>query len=260
MKMTATRSPQDNGNSWSLPSLLFIFLGRLRWYFTFVEQSLRSEFLHKPEVVNDWLRTLTWLEDSFFPVYQLFQKAAVVDGEHFHHEMAIRLPSFEQRLELSRILLQDESVAPVKRLYGLLRNLREIRAGLILWRHYLTERYGNAEIGARLGQASTFLDAVAPSAINLLQHEIAQADAEVGKGGEIAICMALRHTFFLLYYTAAVHPEEWTIELQDQVIELHQRAIDVVPIGLARDSIHARLEKLRRIDNVRFEELATASV
>lgn len=241
-----------------LLGLLLVLLGRLRAYFSIVEQSLRTEFLHKDETVKDWLRSFDWLEDSFFPIYQLFRRAKAT-REPYLVEMEGRVEYFKRELSDARKLLVDSTPSAVKKLFGLLQHVRNIHVGLGCWQDELRARsprtVGDKASAVRPAERSAF-----PSALVPLRRLILEFRTQLISNEELEICITSRRIYLLIYYTAAVHPEEWTLDLHRLVVGLHEEALQRVPSGLARDSIRARLERLRMYNDQRFEELAISGI
>jgi hypothetical protein len=243
-------SPPDD-----IANMLYVILSRLRIYVAMVEQSLRTEFLDSPNVVKDWLNTVGWLQDVFFPVYQLLQ-APSTDTEEAQH----RLASLNQRLSDARNLLLIESQSNGDRLFGVLGLFRQIRAGLDAWKTDLGREIGQLDSDALLATCKIPNPVTAPSAIGPLQAGLAEAQTVIETQDDVAICMILRRVFFLLYYISVISPNYWTSSLHNAVLDLHERALDVIGPGLARTSVEARICKLRRFDRFSLEQIAFESV
>lgn len=233
---------------------LFVILGRLRAFFLIVAQSLRGEFLHEDKAINDWLNTLEWLEDSYFPVYQYFRGTAL-SGQSFVRSTAGRVACFKNELMEGRKMLLESSLSPILRLFELLNKLERIHEGFALWQTDL-KRDLDISAFAQHAEVGSMQASLAPSAADSLRQAIDELRSAIESKDEINACLASRRVIFLMYYTFITHPDEWTSELHQRVLNLHDQAIEVLPSGLARQSISARRERLKTHDQQRFEEYA----
>lgn len=238
-------------------AFLFILLGRLRLYFSLVEQSLRQEYKYEESTVKDWLSTLDWLEGAFFPIYQLLHRPNL--GKDESVLVSNRLTAFKATLSVSRELLSTTEQTPLVRLFDLLSHISRLRRLLLGWQQELSTQLGN-----RLPDALVALDSapygasLAMSARRQLYSNLTEASSQLALNNEDATCMALRRAYFLLYFLAVTNPQAWTAELHDQVLSLHTQALDVFPGGsLAYERIRERQKKLETFDLGALQHLAT---
>lgn len=234
---------------------LFTLLGRLKLFFAFVEQSLRTEYLHDARTVEDWLYTLDWLDDSLFPIDEYFRNRQGGDDPELRGKEG-RVELFKKLLTEARADLVDPGHSPVSKLYRLLDAVARLHGGLALWQKELARDFPECEAGARsLGLRSPF-PSLAPSALRMLNRLMEDFSIYMTTKNEYSTCMTSRKIFLLLYYTVAVRPEEWFPRLHEQVVRQHEAAVRELPPGSAGESIASRRDKLKHYDAEEFMRVA----
>ena len=252
--------PKASSSADSIPGMwsgfLYVLLGRLRLYFSLVEESLRGEYVYKEETVKDWSKTLCLLDESFFPIYQLLHQSA--PSPELVSLTSRRVIGLRQKLAQCKQSLELGDVSAVEKLFSLLYSLGEIRRLIVSWQQELAElepSISTHELASSMPDAADL--SLARLALQHLKLNLSHARRSLENIDEDATCMALRRAYFLIYYLAIVHPKEWEEAFHKQVEELHHKALESFPSGsLASQRIHDRYRKLQQYDLRTLQEYA----
>jgi len=231
--------------------ILFTLLGRLKLFVAFVEQSLRTEYIHDSKTVDDWLYTLEWVEDSLFPLREFFRRNSAQEIPELRRK-ANRIENFKIMLIGVKELLVNPSIDPVRKLYSLLDVIVSLQGGLARWQRELSQVSPDHVNDPIVTMVSAPFPTLAPSSLRTMIRVMEEFGGYLINKDEINTCMSSRKVFILNYYTIAIRPQDWYARLHDQILRLHEAAKNELPPGKATESIEARRSILATCDAEQF--------
>lgn len=228
-------------------------VGDLRALFELYEVSLRQEFYHNWEIVEEWRSMIGRLHKAIFPL-QHFLLEVEEKYPEFFQATEPELRQLEGQLAQARAHFQAEKEDAYEMLHTVLRELTRIGGTLAEWQHRMKEQWEVEE--SELKSEIDLDDATVPGKKEM-ERQLNQAMKRMERArdgrDDLERCRASRLLFLMLYDTFVVHPSLWTTTIRQKVIELHEQTLQkMTDGGHAKSSTKKRLDELLNLDHNTF--------